>query len=140
MNMFKEIVDNIKLSVYHSEISNETLEDVLKFCEEIEQIKQYARKRLLEENKAGRYEKGKYEVISRTNKVFANPPDAEERLYNRFGDEIYETKLKPINKLKRFLKEIPNLEIVEETKEHLRKIPTNEEALAHRNKAQKEDS
>ena len=117
-------------------LDSEELEHHLVKLYELDELKEGIREELTLRLNDG-YESDKFEIVQRKKVEFVDPIEAEEVLFDKFGEKIYTKKIKTMSKIKDMVKE--SGVAVRETLSDpfIKRIPTSEKALAKRKEIEK---
>ena len=112
-------------------LDSEELEHHLAKLYELDELKEEIREELTLRLNDG-YESDKFEIVQRKKVEFVDPIEAEEVLFEKYGETIYTKKIKTMSKIKDMVKE--SGVAVRETLSDpfIKRIPTSEKALKHR--------
>lgn len=139
INHFEDFADDIIKLLNTTEcIGTNEVERILTAINNLEEAKEKAKEMLTLAIAEG-YESDKFEIVQRKKVEFVDPVEAEEALFEQFGEKIYTKKIKTLSKLKNMIEEA-GVEVRESLSDpFIKRIPTSEKALAKRKEIEKEE-
>ena len=137
INHFEDFADDIiKLLNTIECIGTNEVERILVTINSLEEAKEKAKEMLTLAIVEG-YESDKFEIVQRKKVEFVDPIEAEEVLFEKFGERIYTKKMKSMGKLTEMIEEA-GVEVSQNLGDpFIKRIPTSEKALAKRKEIEK---